>query len=38
MEKKRVFGQDLFEGEANHFSFTNGKGWRIYPNIHVQWE
>jgi len=32
------FGGNLFEGEANHFSFTNGKGWKIYPNIHVRWE
>ena len=36
--RKYVFGKDLFEGEANHFSFTNGKGWEIYPNIHVRWE
>jgi hypothetical protein len=36
--KEYRFGQNLFEGETNHFSFTNGKGWRIYPNIHVQWE
>jgi hypothetical protein len=36
--KKRVFGQDLFEGEANHFSFTGGEGWKVYPNIHVRWE
>jgi hypothetical protein len=36
--EKRKFGKDLFEGEANHFSFTNGKGWKIYPNIHVRWE
>jgi len=36
--KKHVFGQDLFEGEANHFSFTNGKGWKVYPNISVRWE
>jgi hypothetical protein len=32
------FGVNLFEGEANHLSFTNGKGWKIYPNIHVRWE
>jgi len=36
--KKRVFGKDLFEGEANHFSFTNGRGWKVYPNIPVRWE
>jgi hypothetical protein len=36
--KARRFGQNLFVGEANHFSFTNGKGWKIYPNIHVRWE
>jgi len=36
--ESRKFGRDLFEGEANHFSFTNGKGWKIYPNIHVRWE
>jgi hypothetical protein len=36
--KKRYFGRDLFEGEANHFSLTNGKGWKVYPNIHVRWE
>jgi hypothetical protein len=35
---ERKFGRDLFEGEANHFSFINGKGWKIYPNIHVRWE
>jgi hypothetical protein len=29
---------ELFEGEANHFSFTSGKGWKIYPNIHFRWE
>jgi arylsulfatase A-like enzyme len=32
------FGKDLFEGEANHFSFTSGKGWKVYPNISVRWE
>ncbi len=32
------FGVNLFEGEANHLSFTNGKGWKIYANIHVRWE
>jgi len=36
--KEYRFGQNLFEGEANHFSFTNGKGWKIYPNIHARWE
>jgi hypothetical protein len=36
--EKLRFGTDLFEGEANHFSFANGKGWKIYPNIHVRWE
>jgi hypothetical protein len=36
--RKRVFGEDLIEGEANHFSFTNGKGWKIYPNIPVRWQ
>ena len=35
---QRFWGTDLFEGEANHFSFTNGKGWKVYPNIHVRWE
>jgi hypothetical protein len=36
--KEYRFGQNLFEGEANHFSFTNGKGWKIYPNLHNRWE
>jgi hypothetical protein len=36
--KEYRFGQNLFEGEANHFSFTSGIGWKIYPNIHVRWE
>jgi hypothetical protein len=36
--RTNVFGENLFEGEANHFSFTNGKGWKIYPNIHARWE
>jgi len=36
--KSYKWGETLFEGEANHFSFTNGKGWKIYPNIHVRWE
>jgi hypothetical protein len=35
---KSGFGDELFEGEANHFSFTNSKGWKIYPNIYVRWE
>jgi hypothetical protein len=36
--KRYVFGKNLFEGEANHFSFTSGKGCKIYPNIHVRWK
>jgi len=36
--RTNVFGENLFEGEANHFSFTNGKGWKIYPNIHARWK
>jgi hypothetical protein len=32
------FGENLFEGEANHLSITEGKGWKIYPNIPVRWE
>jgi hypothetical protein len=36
--KEYRFGQNLFKGEANHFSFTNGKGWKVYPNIHARWE
>jgi len=26
----------LREGPVCHLSFTDGKGWRIYPNIHVR--
>jgi hypothetical protein len=29
---------ELHEGQVGHLSFTDGKGWRIYPNIHVRWE
>jgi hypothetical protein len=36
--KEYRFGENLFEGEANHFSFTSGKDWKVYPNIHVRWE
>jgi hypothetical protein len=36
--KNYRWGKNLFEGEANHFSFTNGKGWKVYPNIPVRWE
>jgi hypothetical protein len=36
--KEYIFGQNLFKGEANHFSFTNGKGWKIYPDIHARWK
>jgi hypothetical protein len=36
--KEYRFGENLFEGEANHLSFTKGKGWKIYPNISVRWE
>jgi len=36
--KEYRFGENLFEGEANHLSFTNGKGWKVYPNIPVRWE
>jgi hypothetical protein len=28
----------LREGQVCHLSFTDGKGWKIYPNIHVLWE
>jgi hypothetical protein len=36
--KKYKWGKNLFEGEANHFSLANGRGWKVYPNIHVRWE
>jgi hypothetical protein len=36
--KTNVFGENMFKGEANHFSITNGMIWKVYPNIHVRWE
>jgi hypothetical protein len=36
--KDYKWGKNLFEGEANHLSLTNGKDWKVYPNIHVRWE
>jgi len=30
--------KELREGQVCHLSFIDGKGWKIYPKIHVRWE
>jgi hypothetical protein len=30
--------EGLREGQVCHLSFTNSKGWKIYPSIPVRWE
>jgi hypothetical protein len=37
-KEMHFFGKEILEGEFIHLSFTNGKGWKIYPDIPVRWE
>ncbi len=31
-------GKEVLEGDLNHFSWTSGKGWKVYPNMPFSWE
>ena len=36
--KPRWLGKDFFKGYLNHYSWTDGKGWKNEPKVNVIWE
>ena len=37
VDKQVWVGKDFPLGELNHFSWTSGKGWKVYPNMPFSW-
>lgn len=34
----KFLGKQLFKGNLTHFSFTQGRGWKLYPDIPFVWQ
>ena len=37
LDKQVWIGDEVLEGELNHFTWTSGKGWEVLPNIPFIW-